>query len=66
MSHTKPVIVVSSEFLDQMNVFKQQLISSISEAVDEKDIEIKDIEGNVYVSYDDILSFITKIKIKTE
>jgi hypothetical protein len=66
MSSTKLSVTVPIELLDQINIFKQQLIEHISDAIDEKKIDIKEIDGDVYVSYDDILSLITKIKIKVK
>ncbi len=50
------------DLLNQLNIYKSELLSILIDRIDENQIKIKEIGGKSYLSYTDVIRLITETK----
>ena len=50
------------ELINQLNIYKREILSKLIDRVDDEEIRIREISGQLYVSYSDVVQLITETK----
>lgn len=50
------------ELINQLNIYKREILAKLIDGVDDEEIRIKEISGQLYVSYSDVVKLITDTK----